>query len=255
MTKTLIIGNWKMNLNIHQASLYVHELSQKVAVHNDVEVVLAPSFLALQTLSLQIKKRQFKLAAQNVYFKDQGAFTGEIAAPMLRGLTDYVLVGHSERRHIMGEGDKMIRDKVQAVLRSGLSPVLCVGETADEKTSNETKHVLHDQITGGLLNVTSDEIERVVIAYEPVWAIGTGKNATTSDLEEARNIIRQQLHGLFGEKVAKKVRILYGGSVSSENANSYLSTEGINGLLIGGASLKLNEFTRIVEYAHEKKGV
>jgi triosephosphate isomerase (TIM) len=254
MTKVLIAGNWKMNLNIHQASLLVHDLSQKVAVHRDVEVVLAPHFLALPTLSLQIKKRQFKLAAQNVYSKDHGAFTGEIAAPMLRGLVDYVIVGHSERRHVIGEHDKLIRDKVQAVLRSGLSPILCVGETADEKTHNETKHVLHDQITGGLLHVTSHEIEKVVIAYEPVWAIGTGKNATTTDLEEARDIIRQQLTGLFGQKAAKAVRILYGGSVNSENANSYLATQGIDGLLVGGASLNVQEFSRIVSYAHQKKG-
>lgn len=244
-----------MNLNIHQASLFVHELAQKIVTHNDVEVVLAPPFLALPTLSLQIKKRQFKLAAQNVYSKDQGAFTGEIAAPMLRGLTDYVIVGHSERRHILGENDKLIRDKVQAVLRSGMSPILCVGETADEKANRETKHVLHDQVTGGLLNVTSHEIERVVIAYEPVWAIGTGRNATTTDLEEARDIIRHQLKSLYGEKAARSVRILYGGSVNSDNANNYLVTHGIDGLLVGGASLNVQEFSRIVEYAHDKKGV
>lgn len=256
MSKTYIIGNWKMNLNIHQASLYVHKLEEKIEVHKDIQVILAPSFLALPTLSLQVKKRQFKLAAQNVNANDEGAFTGEVAAPMLRGVAEYVLVGHSERRHIFGETNKDIRVKVQAVLRSGLTPILCVGETADERAQNEIQHVLHDQITGGLANVTSEEIEQIIIAYEPVWAIGTGKSATTEDFAQARDIIRHQIGSLYGKVTGKSVPILYGGSVNSSNAASYLGVKDSNGLLIGGASLKAEEFISITKQAHGiKEGV
>lgn len=260
MNKILIIGNWKMNLNIHQASLYVHQLSEKLSEHEQVEMILAPPALALQTLSLQAKRRQFKLCAQNVYYKDRGAFTGEISATMLRGLVQYVLVGHSERRHIFGETDKDVRAKVQAVLRNELTPVLCIGETADERINGETKHVLHDQITGGLANVSSDEISDIVIAYEPVWAISSGddftshKTPTPHDLEKVRDIIRHQVSGLYGEAAATRLRILYGGSVNKDNAKAYLSLEGISGLLVGGASLKLEEFTAIVGIAQSIKG-
>lgn len=253
MNKTLIVGNWKMNLNVHQASLYVHELSEKTPVHNNVEVVLAPNALALQTLSLQVRRRQFRLAAQNVYHRDEGAFTGEIAAPMLKGLAQYVIIGHSERRHIFHESDKDIRAKVQTVLRNGLIPILCVGETASERANNEIKHVLHDQIVGGLANVSSEEVGKVVIAYEPVWAIGTGKNAISHDLEKARDIIRHQIRSLYGESAEKAVRLLYGGSVNTDNAMDYLDLPGVNGLLIGGASLKLEQFVSIIKKAHELK--
>lgn len=242
-----------MNLNVHQASLYVHELGEKIPPHNDIEVVLAPTNLALQTLSLQVKRRQFRLAAQNVYFKDSGAFTGEVSATMLRGLVQYVIVGHSERRHIFGENDKEIRAKVQAVLRNGLTPILCVGETADERANNETKHVLHDQITGGLANVSSEEIHKVVIAYEPVWAIGSGKNATTADLEKARDTIRYQIRALYGDTSEEGVHLLYGGSVNEDNSGDYLALPGVQGLLIGGASLVADTFAAIVKKAHDLK--
>lgn len=251
MSKTYIIGNWKMNLDIHRASLYVHKLEGMVKVHNDVQVVLAPTFLALPTLGLQVKKRQFKLAAQNVNAHDEGAFTGEVSAPMLRGVAEYVLVGHSERRHIFRETDKDIRAKVQAVLRSGLVPVLCVGETADERANDEIQHVLHDQITGGLANVTSEEIQKVMIAYEPVWAIGTGKNATVEDFAKARDIIRHQISSLYGPENGQSVPILYGGSVNGHNAEGYLKVKGGDGLLIGGASLNAEEFVSIVDKAHK----
>lgn len=260
MNKILIIGNWKMNLDIHQASLYVHQLSEKIKEHEGVEVVLAPSYLALQTLSLQAKRRQFKLCAQNVYFRDYGPYTGEVSATMLRGIAKYVLVGHSERRHIFKETDKDIRSKVQAVLRNELIPVLCVGETADERAHNETKQVLHDQITGGLANVSSEDIKDVVIAYEPVWAISSGTDfashptPTLGDLEKVRDIIRHQVRSLYGDDAESKLRLLYGASVNANNTKPFLSLKGINGLLVGGASLKLEEFTTIVKIAQELKG-
>lgn len=249
-----------MNLNIHQASLYVHELTEKIPAHTDVDVVFAPSNLALQTLSLQLRRKDFKLAAQNVYFKDEGPYTGEVSAVMLRGLVDYVLVGHSERRHVFGETDKDVRAKVQAVLRAGLIPVLCVGETADERANNETKHVLHDQITGGLANVSSEEIHKVVIAYEPVWAISSGhdfakhKIPSSVDLEKVRDIIRHQISALYGETAEQELRLLYGGSANGDNCAGFLGLKGIEGLLVGGASLKREEFVTIVKKAQSLRG-
>ena len=252
MTKKLIVGNWKMNLNMHEASLYVHRLEKLIPIHNDVEVVLCPNLLTLQSLSLQINHRQFKLGAQNAYWRDHGAFTGEVSATMLHGLVKYILVGHSERRHIFGEHDKDIRHKVQAVIRNKMTPILCVGETAAERADGETMHVLHDQIVSGLLNVTSEEVENIVIAYEPVWAIGTGNNALPRDVTAATDVIRRQVGALYGKKAGESVRVLYGGSVTSDNAGDYLSVRGVDGLLIGGTSLKADEFSAIVKTAHEK---
>lgn len=254
--KKLIIGNWKMNLGVHEASLYLNKLEKSVKVHRTVDVVLAPTMLALQALSLQINHRQFKLAAQNFYWRDEGAFTGEVSATQLRGIVSYALVGHSERRHIFHESDKDTRAKVQAALRNGIRPVLCVGETAGERADGETKDVLHDQLLAGLANVTSEEILDVIIAYEPVWAIGTGNSARPTDVTEAIVAIRSQLKHLYGSKAANEVQVLYGGSVNLESAADYLALHEVDGLLIGGASLDENVFTNIIEMAHRsvKKG-
>lgn len=248
--KTLIIGNWKMNLGVHEASLYVHRLEKSVKQHRNVEVVLAPTMLTLQTLSLQVNHKQFKLAAQNFYWRDQGAFTGEVSATQLRGIVSYALVGHSERRHIFHESDKDTRAKVQAAIRNGLRPVLCVGETASERAMDETQDVIQDQLIGGLANVTSEELGDVVIAYEPVWAIGTGQNALPRDVIAAVRSIRSQLKHLYGTKAADSVQVLYGGSVTADSAADYLSLPEIDGLLVGGASLDEKAFSTIVEKAY-----
>lgn len=251
MAKTLIVGNWKMHLNTHQASIYLHKLSQGIQTHRDVEVVLCPNVMTLQPLSLQVNHHQFQLGAQNAYWRDEGAFTGEISATMLRGLVKYLIVGHSERRHIFHETDKEVRAKVQAALRNDIQPILCVGETAAERTDNLTSHILHDQIVGGLANITSEEIDKVAIAYEPVWAIGTGKNARPGDVATAIHHIRHNVAAMFGETAAERVRVLYGGSVSKENAAEYLATKGVNGLLVGGASLQAEAFLGIVAAGHK----
>lgn len=248
--KKLIIGNWKMNLNTHEASLYLYKLSQIVEVHRDVEVVLAPTLLALQSLSLQIDRRQFKLAVQNLYWRDHGAYTGEVSATQLRGIVDYALVGHSERRHVFNESDKDTRNKVQAAIRNHIHPVLCIGETASERAAGETHDVLHDQLVGGLANVTSEELDGVIIAYEPVWAIGTGDNALPGDVAKAIVAIRSQIKHLYGPAAAKSIRILYGGSVKADSAADYLATEGVDGLLVGGASLEAHAFVEIIKKAH-----
>lgn len=248
--KKLIVGNWKMNLTIHEASLYVHKLEKEIKAHRNVDVVLAPGMLALPALSLQIDHKKFKLAAQNFYWRDEGPYTGEVSAHQLRGLVKYVIVGHSERRHVFHEGDKDIRAKMQAAVRNNLTPILCVGETAHERSEGETDAVLHDQLIGGLANLTSEEVENIVIAYEPVWAIGTGNNAAPHDVEAAVASIRRQIEHLYGKK-ASSVPVIYGGSVNGASASSYLRTPGVDGLLPGGASLKLEEFKKIVEAAHK----
>ena len=248
--KKLIIGNWKMNLGVHEASLFVHKLENVVKSHRSVEVVLAPTTLALQTLSMQVHFRQFKLAAQNFYWRDHGAFTGEVSATQLRGIVQYGLVGHSERRHLFHETDKDTRAKVQAAIRNGIKPVLCVGETAGERALGETNDVIHDQLLGGLANITGEELDDVVIAYEPVWAIGTGNNASPSDVTSAVRAIRSQLKHLYGVKAAEKVAVLYGGSVNDHSAADYLALPDIDGLLVGGASLDANVFASIIEKAH-----
>lgn len=239
-----------MNLGVHDASVFVHHLTKEVPVHRDVEVVLAPTLLVLQPISLQVDRRQFKLAVQNFYWRDFGAFTGEVSAAQLRGLVDYALVGHSERRHVFHEHDKDLRSKVQAALRNGIKPILCVGETAHERAIGETNDVIHDQLLGGLANVTSEEFDQVVIAYEPVWAIGTGNNATPDDVKKAVRAIRRQIDHLYGKTAAENVRVLYGGSVTSDSARTYIMTDGVDGLLVGGASLRQHEFATIVEAAH-----
>lgn len=252
--KTLIVGNWKMNLTTHEASLYLHKLAERVSVHRDVEVVLAPSILSLQSLSVQVDRKQFKLAVQNLYWRDSGAFTGEVSAAQLHGIADYAIVGHSERRHIFHETDKDTRAKVQASIRNNIKPILCIGETASERATGETHDVLHDQLLGGLANVTSEELTNVVIAYEPVWAIGTGDNASAGDVEAAVKTIRSQIKHLYGADAAKTIAVLYGGSVTAATAASYLAIDGVDGLLIGGASLDGTGFVSIINGAHNDIG-
>lgn len=250
--KSLIVGNWKMHHNVHHASLLLHKLEKHVNAHADVETVLCPTILGLQSLSLQVNRRKFKLGAQNCYWRDEGAYTGEVSATQLHGVADYVIVGHSERRHVFGEQERDIRHKVQAVIRNNMIPILCVGETASQRVDNETKHVIHDQVVSGLANVTSEEVSSIVIAYEPVWAIGTGESATANDVAKVAKVIHEQIAALYGESAADDVRILYGGSVSDENAEIYLSIDRIDGLLVGGASLNAHSFAKIVDLAHNK---
>lgn len=252
MGKKYIFGNWKMNLNIHEASIFVEKLQQDVKVH-DVEVAIFPGFLGLQPLALQLHKdrSRIKLGAQDFYWRDEGAFTGEVSATQLRGLVKYALVGHSERRHIFREDDREIRFKVQAALRNDLIPVLCVGETEFEREEGDTMHVLNDQVAGGLLNVGSDRIGEVIIAYEPVWAIGSGETPEPKDISAAIKIIHDQVELMFGRKVAEQMPVLYGGSAKTSNAKVILSTKGVDGLLIGGASLIAPEFAGMVDIAYE----
>lgn len=248
--KTLLVANWKMHLNASGASLLVHRLQERTRIHRHIEIVLAPSMLTLQPLSLQIDRRKFRLAAQNAFYKDEGAFTGEVSFTMLRDLVHYVIVGHSERRIHFGETLPMIRDKVQAAVRNEIVPILCVGETQQDRKDGHTKQVLHDQVTTALSNLTSRDVAEVVIAYEPVWAIGAGEPATPTQIQETTDFVRYQLTELYGKKVGEQVRILYGGSAEAEFVAGVLSLEGVDGLLVGGASLNPYKFADIIEAAY-----
>ena len=248
--KKLVVGNWKMNLTVHEASLYLHKLADIVPVRRNVEVVVAPTLLALQTLSLQVNRRQFKLAVQNFYWRDNGAFTGEVSAAQLQSMVEYAIVGHSERRYKFHETERDIRNKVQAAVRNRIKPILCVGETVAERSYGETNDTLRDQLTSGLANLTSEDLDMLVVAYEPVWAIGTGDNAKPSDVADAVKVIRSQLKHLYGAKAADEVRVLYGGSVTPSSTADYLAIKGVDGFIIGGASLVSHDFAEIVSKAH-----
>ncbi len=263
MKKLLVVGNWKMNLDTAQASLLLHRLEKRIHTHHGIEVVLAPSLLTLQPLSLQIDRHKFRLAAQNAYFKDEGAFTGEVSFTMLQDLAHYVIVGHSERRTFFNEDLTMVREKVAAAVRNDISPILCVGETQTERRQKETRQVLHDQVTTALANVTSDDIEKVVIAYEPVWAISTfgGILAKPDEAKSEMDFIRTQIKHLYGERASKAIRILYGGSVDDQIVRGYLELEGCDGVLVGAASINYEKFagivstaTKIVEEGQDKNG-
>ncbi len=252
MSRTLIVGNWKMHLNVAQSSLLVHRLHQRIKAHRDVEVVLAPSMLALQPLSREVDRHKFRLAAQNAYHKDEGAFTGEVSFTMLRGLVHYAIIGHSERRLYFNESHEVVRDKVTACVRNGITPILCVGETHEERRLGETKQVLHDQLTTALHGLTAEEVATIVIAYEPVWAISTfgGELAKPHDVETALAFIRLQVQELYGDHVVAAMRVLYGGSVDETTVQGYLQVPGCNGALVGGASLNYHKFAAIVDGAY-----
>lgn len=256
MKKLLIVGNWKMNLNVHEASILVKRLDDHIKLERNVEIVLAPNLLVLQPIAREIDKRKFKLAAQNAYYKDEGAYTGEISFTMLRHLVEYCLVGHSERRIYFNENLDIVRDKVSAAVRNDIRPILCVGETAQERKENETRRVLHDQVTTALADLTQEEINKVVIAYEPVWAISTfgGHHpAKTDDIKSAITWIRSVISDLYGHDVSRNQTIIYGASVEPEFVNDILSQDGIDGLLPGAASLNYAKFSAIVEAAAKVK--
>jgi triosephosphate isomerase len=253
--RTLIVGNWKMHLNASQSSLLLHRLHERIKILRDVEVVLAPTMLVLQPLSIQVDRRKFRLAAQNAHHKDEGAYTGEVSFTMLRELVHYALVGHSDRRYKFGEDLATVTDKVAAALRNDIAPILCVGETAQEKADRETMQVIHDQVVSGLANVTSSSMKKVVIAYEPVWALSSGTDylhhemPKPADIEKAVVAIRKNVTALFGKRAGERVRVLYGGSTNASTAHGILSIPGVDGLLVGGASLNYQQFAGIVDAA------
>ncbi|MBR5046423.1 triose-phosphate isomerase [Candidatus Saccharibacteria bacterium] len=254
--KTYIVGNWKLNFNVGESSIYLHKLQKKIPICRNVEVVIAPSTIALQPLSLQIDRHKMKLAAQNAFYRDYGAFTGETSFTQLRGVVDYCIIGHSERRYIFDEDDKMIEKKVAAAVRNKITPILCIGETESERAFGETADVIRDQLLGGLRDVSEEDIDKVIIAYEPVWAISStkaAKYASPYDVADAIKLIRSTIEELYDKKVAEELPVLFGGSVNPSNAGGYLTVPGVNGLLMGGSSLILSEFVDIIDIAKRVK--
>lgn len=242
-----------MHLDVQQASLLVNRLNKHIKPLRTVEVVLAPSLLALQPVSLEIDRRKFRLAAQNAFYKDEGAYTGEVSFTMLREIAHYVIIGHSERRIYFDETLEIVRDKVAAAVRNGITPILCVGETKQERQAGETRRVIHDQIATALSNLTPEEVENIVIAYEPIWAISTfgGEVAKPNDIAKEFGRMRAEIGELYGQKSAESARLLYGGSVNADTAAGYLAAEGCNGLLVGAASLNYKQFSSIVDSAYQ----
>jgi len=254
MRKPLVAGNWKMNKTISEARQLTIDLIHELREIESVEVVLCPPFTALTAVEESISKTNIKLGAQNIYWKNSGAFTGEISPVMVAELCRYVIIGHSERRAYFGENDETVNWKMKSALEHNLIPIMCVGETLDENEAGRTDEVVSRQVKNGLVGIDpkiiSGNVISLVLAYEPVWAIGTGKAATVEDADGViTNIVRRSLSNIFGDELSKRVQVLYGGSVNGDNAGEFFAVENIDGALVGGASLKAMEFAKIVQAA------
>lgn len=250
LRKKLIAGNWKMNKTSADGVALTRDIVTAVGKQSDVEVVVCPPFTAIESAGKALEGSNVKLGAQNMHFEASGAFTGEISAPMLRAIfATHVILGHSERRTLFGETDELVNKKVLSALKNQLRPIFCVGETLAERESGSTLKVVQTQMERGLEGVNKDQAASVIVAYEPVWAIGTGKVATTEQAQEVHAFIRGLLTKLFTEPVAQKVRILYGGSMKPANAPELLAQKDIDGGLIGGASLEARSFVELVNAA------
>ncbi|ABO51492.1 triosephosphate isomerase [Desulforamulus reducens MI-1] len=247
MRKLIIAGNWKMHKTVAEAVSFVQELKQK-DLGNGVEVVVCPTFTALAPVAEALKGSNIALGAQNMHWEAQGAFTGEIAPAMLQELgVKYVILGHSERRQYFGETDQNVNQKVKAALEVGLVPIVCVGETLEQREAGSTEQIVTQQTTGALAGLRPEQVAGLVIAYEPIWAIGTGQTASDEDAQQVNQIIRQVIDGQFGGAAAEAVRIQYGGSVKPGNARGLMAQPDIDGGLVGGASLKVEDFAGIIK--------
>ncbi len=252
--KKLIAGNWKMNKTPSDGVALANDLVTAIGKQSDVDVVVCPPFTALESVGKALEGSNVKLGAQNMHFEASGAFTGQVSAPMLRAIfTTHVILGHSECRTLFGETDELVNKKVLAALKNQLRPIFCVGETLSERESGSTLKVVQTQVEKGLEGVSKEMAANLVVAYEPVWAIGTGRVATTEQAQEVHAFIRGLLAKLFTEPVAQRVRILYGGSMKPANAPELLAQKDIDGGLIGGASLESRSFVELVTSAASVK--
>ncbi len=248
--RPIVGGNWKMNTTLYEAIDLAESIVRRLGDPGDIEVVLFPPFPNLQAVDQVIDGSALQLGAQDLFWEDKGAYTGEVSGPMLRAVgCRWVIVGHSERRHELGESSAVVNKKLHAALRNDLQTILAVGETREERNAGRTEDVLRAQLTESLQDVSADAMDRIVIAYEPCWAIGTGDTATAEQAREAHEFVRSVLADLYGDDIAQATRIQYGGSVTAANAAELMAQEGIDGALVGGASLKPEEFVRICEAA------
>lgn len=253
MTKPLIVGNWKMNNTVSESLLLVTGIQRHVKDTDIVDVVVAPPFTSLYSVGISLQDSHIKLAAQNLHWEDKGAFTGEISASFLKEIgCEYVIVGHSERRRYFGETDEIVGKKIEAALKNDLTPILCIGETLDERTKGEVNDALERQLKSCLSDLHPKVAENVVIAYEPVWAIGTGNNASPEQIRDAHHFIHNMLSRIFDGPTANAVRIIYGGSVTPENFSDVFKQDFVDGALVGAASLKAESFAKLVSIAARK---
>lgn len=255
MRVPIITGNWKMHKSISESVEFVKQLEPRLAQYTGVERVVAPTFLALAAVTDALKGTQLKVSAQSVHWETHGAYTSQISPAMLQGLVEYVIIGHSECRAYLNETDEAVNKKARALLAHGLKPIIAVGESLEQNEAGETASFVGGQVRAALKGISAEDMTRVVIAYEPIWAIGTGRNASG---EIAQNIIggtiRATLIDLYGETIAQQVRIQYGGSVKPSNMAEYMSQPDIDGGLVGGASLNIDDFVQLVAVAAQEKG-
>jgi len=251
MRKKVIAGNWKMNNGINETVSLISELKKEMSGKEfNCDVIICPPFVNLETAGALLKGWVIKLGAQNVYFEESGAFTGEISAAMLKGVgCEYVILGHSERRTIFGESDQVINKKLKTAVKNGLKPIFCVGETLEEREKGIAFKIIEEQIRNGLNSFNESGLENLIVAYEPVWAIGTGRNATPQQAQDVHLFIRELIAKMFSAGFAAQLVIQYGGSVKADNAKELLSQPDIDGALVGGACLKADSFIKIVEAA------
>jgi triosephosphate isomerase (TIM) len=249
MVAPFIAGNWKMNKTIGDAVDFTNQLKKLYAGLDDRVVVIAPPFTALYPVAEALKGSSIRLSAQNLSDKTEGAYTGEVSGGMLVDAgCEYVIIGHSERRTLFGERDAVINSKVSAALVSGLKPIFCIGETLNEREELQTFNIIEKQIKEGLNNLNTDDIRRLVIAYEPVWAIGTGKTATPEQAQEVHAFIRHLIEKMYDENIAQDIAVIYGGSVTPKNIGDLMAKPDINGALVGGAILDVDSFIRIIRF-------
>lgn len=248
MRKVIIAGNWKMNKTVAESISLANEIKRAVADIEEVEIVLCPPFVSLSDVRDVITETNIGLGAQDCYWEKEGAFTGEISCAMLKSAgCEYCIIGHSERRQFFGETNETVNKKLKALLKEGLKPIVCVGEKLEDRKAGRTFSVVKDHVENSLKGLTKEDMEKVVIAYEPVWAIGTGVNATNQQAEEVHKYIRELLETMFGEDIAGRTRIQYGGSVRADNIKELIGEEDVDGALVGGASLKADSFAAIVK--------
>ena len=248
MRRPIIAGNWKMNKTVKEAQELVNGLKEPLEDIQNVDIVVCPPYTALNEVAKIVKGSNIRLGAQNVYWEDSGAYTAEISCPMLEELVcQYVIIGHSERRAYFGETNESVNKKLKAALAHNLTPIVCVGERLEQREKGETFEVIKNHLEGGLKDITAQEIKEVVLAYEPVWAIGTGKTATPQQAQEVHGFIRNLLKQIYGGETANVVRIQYGGSVKPDNIADLLAQADVDGALVGGASLKVESFVNIVK--------
>lgn len=248
--RPLVAGNWKMHKTVEEATELVHRLDEELEGIQAVDVLVCPPYIALQAVSEALRESEIAVGAQNVHWEEEGAYTGAISPVMLKGICQYVILGHSERRAMFGETDETVNRRLQSALRHGLVPIVCVGETLEEKKAGKTGDVVSRQVRAGLDSLSAAQARSLLLAYEPVWAIGTGRAATAEGANDVISvIIRPALEHLFGPEISQSIRVLYGGSVKPDNAKELFDQGDIDGGLIGGASLKADDFAAIVRAA------